>query len=56
MLAKGRMLPGWPCCCSGMAAEKIVEAGDQTRVIEEVTCQKCQALLVRGGLLDEVQP
>jgi len=51
-LPKSRMLPGWPCCCSGRAAEKVAAEGNQTREPGEVTCQKCRANMMKAGLLE----
>lgn len=52
MVPTGRMLPGWSCCGSGEFAEKVAREGNQTRVVEDVTCKKCQALLVKVGMED----
>lgn len=53
-LPKTRMLPGWPCCCSGRTAERVAAEGNQTRNILEVTCQRCKANMVKAGLMEEV--
>lgn len=52
-LPKARMLAGWACCCSGRSAEKIRAEGNQTKVIEEVTCKKCRENMVKAGLVDK---
>ena len=53
-LPKARMLPGWPCCCSGRTAERVAAEGNQTRNILEVTCQRCKVNMVKAGLMEKV--
>ena len=41
-------MAGWPCCCSGYAAERIKEQGNQTRNRAEVTCAKCRRVMEKA--------
>lgn len=40
-----RMLPGWPCCCSGKRADRITNNGRITYDPKQVTCLLCQKIM-----------
>lgn len=48
-LPKARMLAGWPCCCSGLAAIKVKEDGNMSNDPKEVTCKRCLKNMERAG-------
>lgn len=43
----GHRAAGWPVCKSGDAAYKVRDQGNQTTVIEMVTCKRCLSLYER---------
>jgi hypothetical protein len=51
--ARGRRLPGWPCCCAGDVAEKISHDGARgTRNPLAVTCKACLNMMRKDDHAD----